>query len=81
MANDETLQSCNTAKLNLSTMKEQARKSHVFGDLNNNLLSVGQLCDSGYDVKFDKHKATVQTTLISSSLQNVTTQMGCGNPH
>jgi hypothetical protein len=32
---------------------------HVFGDLNNNLLSVGQLCDAGCDVKFDTHKATV----------------------
>jgi hypothetical protein len=59
MPNDEKIQSCNTAKLNLPALKDRARKSHFFGDLNNNLLSVGQLYDAGYNVRFDKHKATV----------------------
>jgi hypothetical protein len=59
MPNYETIQSCNTAKLNLPTLNAQARKMHVFGDPNNNLLSLGQLYDAGYDVKFDKHKAMV----------------------
>jgi hypothetical protein len=59
MPNDETIQSCNTSKQNLPTLNKQARKAHVFGDLNNNLLSVGQLCGAGYNVKFDKHKATM----------------------
>jgi hypothetical protein len=57
--NNETILSCNTAKLNLPMLNEQARKAHVFEDLNKKLLSVGQLCDAGYDVKFTKHKATV----------------------
>jgi hypothetical protein len=58
MPNDETNISCNTAKLNLPTLNEQARKAHVFEDLNNNLIYVGQLCSIGYNVNFDKHKAT-----------------------
>jgi hypothetical protein len=56
MLNNETILSCNTAKLNLPILNEQARKAHVFEDLNKNLLSVGQLCDAEYDVKFTKHK-------------------------
>jgi hypothetical protein len=59
MPNNEMILSCNTAKLNLPMLNEQERKVHVFRDLNNNLLSVGQLCDARYDVKFTKHKATV----------------------
>jgi hypothetical protein len=59
MPNDETIMSCNTVKLNLPMLNKQARKAHVFRELNNNLLSVGQLCDAGYNVKFDKQKATV----------------------
>jgi hypothetical protein len=59
MPNNEKILSCNTAKLNLPMLNEQTRKAHVFGDLNNNLLSVGQLYDDGYDVKFNKHKAPV----------------------
>jgi hypothetical protein len=54
MPNNETILSYNSAKLNLPMPNEQARKAHAFGDLNNNLLSVGQLCDAGYDVKFTK---------------------------
>jgi hypothetical protein len=52
MPNNETILSCNKAKLNLPMLNEQARKAHL-------KLSVGQLCDAGYDVKFNKHKATV----------------------
>jgi hypothetical protein len=59
MPNNKKILSCNTVKLNLPMINEQARKAYVFGDLNNNLLSVGQLCVTGYDVKFTKHKATV----------------------
>jgi hypothetical protein len=57
--NDETILYCNTAKLHLPTLNEQSRESHVSKDLNNNLLLVGQLCDDGYNIKFNKHKATV----------------------
>jgi hypothetical protein len=59
MPNNKTILACNTSKLNLPMLNEQARKAHVFGDLNNNILLVGQLCDAGYDVKFTKHKATL----------------------
>jgi hypothetical protein len=59
MPNNETILSCNTAKLHLPTLNEQARKAHVFEDLHNNLISVGQLCDAGYNINFNKHKAAV----------------------
>jgi hypothetical protein len=42
-------------------LNEQARKAHVFENLNNNLISVGQLCDVRYNSKFTKHKATVHS--------------------
>jgi hypothetical protein len=62
MPNNETILSCNTAKINLQMLNEQAMKVHVFEDLNNNLLSVGQLFDAGYDVKFNKYKATLHNS-------------------
>jgi hypothetical protein len=53
MPNNETILSYNTAKLHLPTLNAQARKSHVFKGLNNNLLYVGQLCDAGYNVNLE----------------------------
>jgi hypothetical protein len=59
MPKNVTIFSCNTAKLNMPTLIEQARKGHVSEALNNNLLSAGKLCDAGYHVNLEKHKATV----------------------
>jgi hypothetical protein len=59
MPNNEKNLSYNTATLNVPTLNEQARNVHVCGDLNNKLLSVGQLCNDWYNVNFNKHKTTV----------------------
>jgi hypothetical protein len=43
----------------LPELNEAAKKVHTFNNLNENMMSVRQLCDAGYDVHFDKDQAIV----------------------
>jgi hypothetical protein len=57
--NNATIKSSGTGTLCLPELNLAATKNHTFNNLNKNLMSVGQLCDAGYDVHFDKDKAIV----------------------
>ena len=37
----------------------KATKGHVFNEMNNNLISVPQLCYSGYEFQFSKNNVTI----------------------
>jgi hypothetical protein len=54
-----TIKSSGTCTLCLPELNEAAKKVYTFNNLNENLISVGKLCDAGYDVHFDKDKAIV----------------------
>jgi hypothetical protein len=60
MPNGTFIQSSHTCDLLITDLPPQARKAHVFpGLLHNSLISVGQLCDNGCDVKFNKEMVYV----------------------
>jgi hypothetical protein len=59
LPNNATIKSSGTGTLCLPELNEAANKINTFNNLNENLMSVGQLCDAGYDVQFDKDKAIV----------------------
>jgi hypothetical protein len=53
----------------------QARKSHaLLGLVHNSLIYVGQLCDNGYDVTFNKETVSVMNN-------GKCVMMGSLNPH
>jgi hypothetical protein len=53
LPNGHTIDSTHTCELNLPGLPLQARKAHLFPALaGHSLLSVGQLCDQGWDVTF-----------------------------
>jgi hypothetical protein len=57
MPNDKSIQASHTSDLLCSALPQQARKAHILPVLvNNSLISVGQLCDSGCDVTFTREK-------------------------
>jgi hypothetical protein len=60
MPNGTSIQSSQTSDLLLSALPHQARKSHIFTRLvQNSLISVGQLYNSGCDVTFTREKVGV----------------------
>jgi hypothetical protein len=60
MPNGTTIQSSHTRELLLNTLPPEARRAHKFpGLVHSSLISVGQLCDSGCDVKFTQDKVEV----------------------
>jgi hypothetical protein len=59
LPNNATIKSSGTGTLCLPELNEAATKNHTFNNINENLMSVGQLCDTGCDVHFDKDKAIV----------------------
>ena len=49
------MSSTEATNLNIPGSTTQGQKAHIFNDLQSgNLLSVGQLCDDGYEIKFTK---------------------------
>jgi hypothetical protein len=60
MPNGTSIQSSHTCDLLLTDLPPQARKSHVLsGIVHNSLISVGQLCDNGCDISFNKERVSV----------------------
>jgi hypothetical protein len=60
MPNGTSIQSSHTCDLLLTDLPPQARKAHVLpGIVHNSLLSVGQLCDNGCDITFNKDIVSV----------------------
>lgn len=57
--NGETINSNTITTLQLEQLPENARKSYVFKDISQNLLSVGKLCDNEYLVLFTKTNSYV----------------------
>jgi hypothetical protein len=60
LPNGTTMESSQTADLNIPELNATASKAHVFsGMANHSLLSVGQLCNEGYIVTFKNASVTV----------------------
>jgi hypothetical protein len=60
LPNGTTMESSNTAELDIPELNAAASKAHVFpGIANHYLLSVGQLCDEGYIVTFKQAAVTI----------------------
>jgi len=53
------IKSVATGKLKWDWLPTHLRTVHIFKDLTGSLLSIGLLCDAGYDVVFKKHTVTV----------------------
>ena len=59
LPNGQCMRSSNVTNLNIPNSSKTGNHAHLFHDLTSgNLLSVGQLCDDGYDVTFTKNKVT-----------------------
>ena len=57
-----------TGLLKWKWLPEHLRQVHIFQDLTGSLLSIGLLCDAGFDVIFNKHNVKVKnagTTIMS----------------
>jgi hypothetical protein len=60
LPNGATMESSDTAELDIPELNAAASKAHVFsGMANHSLLSVGQLCDEGYIVTFRQASVTI----------------------
>jgi hypothetical protein len=60
LPNGATMESSHTADLDIPELNAAASNAHVCpGMANHSLLSVGQLCDEGYIVTFQKDKVTI----------------------
>jgi hypothetical protein len=60
MPNGTTIESSHTCDLLLTYLPPQARKAHILpGLVHNSLISLGQLCDSGFDATFTQEQVTV----------------------
>jgi hypothetical protein len=60
LPNGATMESSDTAELDIPELSAAASKAHVFPRMSNHdLLSVGQLCDEGYIVTFKQDEVTV----------------------
>jgi hypothetical protein len=60
LPNGATMESSHTADLDIPKSNAAASKSHVFPEMSHHsLLSVGQLCDEGYIVTFQRDTVTI----------------------
>jgi hypothetical protein len=60
LPNGATMESYHTADLDIPKLNASASKAHVFpGRAHHSLLSVGQLCDEGYIVTFQRDTVTI----------------------
>ena len=59
LPNGQCMRSSKVTNLNIPNSSQIGNQAHLFQDLTSgNLLSVGQLCNDGYDVTFTKNKVT-----------------------
>jgi hypothetical protein len=64
MPNGTSIQSSHTCDFLLTGFPPQARKAHVLpGLVHNSLISVGQLCNNGCDVTFNKYTVSVMNNI------------------
>jgi hypothetical protein len=69
LPNGATMESSHTADLDIPELNAAASKAHVLpGMAHHYLLSVGQLCDEGYIVTFQKDTVTICNSEISKLL-------------
>jgi hypothetical protein len=60
LPNGATMESSHTADLDIPELNAAASKAHVLsGMAHHSLLSVGQLCDKGYIVTFQRDTVTI----------------------
>ena len=60
-ANNNAMKSTHTAELDLPTLPKAARTGHIIPDLGNmTLVTIGQMCDAGCTVQFDKSTVTIR---------------------
>lgn len=62
LPNGKIIASTHTGMLNLPLLPIAARLAHVFPQLTGSLLSIGQLCDSGYKAVFDSTTVSINDT-------------------
>jgi hypothetical protein len=77
LPNGATMESSHTADLDIPGLNDAASKAHVFpGMAHHSLLSVGQLCDEGYIVTFQRDTVTIynsESSKLLSGPRDVTT--------
>jgi hypothetical protein len=77
LPNGATVESSHTADLDIPELNAAASKAHVFpGMAHHSLISVGQLCDEGYIVTFQRDTVTVcssENSKLLSGPRDVTT--------
>jgi hypothetical protein len=77
LPNGATMESSHTADLDIPRLTTAASKAHVFpGVAHHSLLSVGQLCDEGYIVTFQRDTVTIcnsENSKLLSGPRDVTT--------
>ena len=56
-----TIRSVGTGYLRWTLLPRKLRLVHIFKDLTGSLLSIGLLCDAGFEVTFKKHTVNVKT--------------------
>ena len=60
LPNDKTIRATHTGHLRFAThLSPQAIKTSLFPNLHNNLISIGQLCNDGCMVTFNKSKIAI----------------------
>ena len=59
LPDSSTITATHTATVPIPTLDEKATKTFIFPTLHSALLSVGQLCDSGCSVTFNKNQVKV----------------------
>ena len=60
LPNGSTIQASHTALLNLPQLPIEARRAHIFPDLNNSaLVSIGQFCDNQCEAIFNKRQVKI----------------------
>jgi hypothetical protein len=73
------MESSHTADLDIPGLNAVASKAHVFpGMAHHSLLSVGQLCDEGYIVTFQRDTVTIydsESSKLLSGPRDVTTRL------
>jgi hypothetical protein len=83
LPNDATMESSHTTDLDIPGLNTDASKAHVFpGMTHHSLLSVGQLCEEGYKVTFQRDTVTIcnsKNSKLLSGPRDVTTGLWCIN--
>jgi hypothetical protein len=70
LPNGATMESSHTSDLDIPELNAAASKAHVFpGMAHHSLLSVGQLCNEGYIVTFQRDTVTICNSGNSQTIE------------